>query len=49
MAHLGRVACVKLDNILDAMALLTGNVEVTLPLCTGKNDVPILYPSKFFM
>lgn len=46
---MGRVACVKFDNILDGLALFTNEVKINLPLNTGKNDQPIIYPSKSLM
>ncbi len=47
MVKFGRAACIKLDSILDAMAIITKDVEITLPLCTGSNDEPLIYPSRF--
>ena len=47
MVKFGRAACIKLDSILDAMAVLTKDVEITLPLCSGSNDEPLIFPSKF--
>ena len=46
---MGRVACIKMDNVLDALCLLTKEVKVTLPLNNGTVDDPILYPSKFLI
>lgn len=46
---LGRVACVKLDNFIDATALLTETVKITLPLNNGTNDEPQIIPSKFLI
>lgn len=43
---LGRVICLKMDNILDALALLSNEIKLELPLNNGKNDRPIIYPSK---
>ena len=48
-SEMGRVACVKFDNILDGLALFTNEVKINLPLNTGKNDQPIIYPSKYLM
>ena len=46
---LGRVACVKFDNILDGLALFVNDVKISVPLNNGKNDQPIIYPSKYLM
>jgi len=46
---LGRVACVKMENVLDALCLLTKEVKITLPLNNGTVDEPILFPSKYLM
>lgn len=43
---IGRIACVKLDNILDAIAILTGEAKLNVPLNNGTNDTPYFYPSK---
>lgn len=43
---LGRIICLKMDNILDALALLSNEIKLELPLNNGKNDRPIIYPSK---
>lgn len=43
---LGRVICLKMDSILDALALLSNEIKLELPLNNGKNDRPIIYPSK---
>jgi hypothetical protein len=40
LAKLGRIACVRFDNVLDAMAIITNKVSVNLPLNNGQNDVP---------
>jgi len=42
---MGRVACIKFDNILDAVSLLTKETKVTLPLVNGKPGEPLVYPS----
>ena len=47
MSMMGRIACVELSNILDAIAILNKNVKVNLPLNNGTNDEPIIMPSKF--
>lgn len=47
MSTMGRIACVELSNILDAIAILNKNVKVNLPLNNGTNDEPIIMPSKF--
>lgn len=36
-----------MDNILDSLCLLLGDVKITLPLNNGKMEEPILYPSKY--
>lgn len=46
MSKMGRIACVELTNILDAIAILNKNVRVNLPLNSGLNDEPIIMPSK---
>ena len=46
---LGRVACVKFDNPLDAMCILAGMVDLTLPLINGLNDKPVIITSQNFM
>jgi hypothetical protein len=46
---LGRVACVKFDNIIDALALYTKEAKVMLPMNSGKLDEPIVYPSKYLL
>ena len=46
---LGRVACVKLDNFIDAAGLLTETAKITLPLNNGTNDEPQIIPSKFLI
>lgn len=42
---IGRVACVKFENILDAIALMTKEVKVLLPLYNNTNGEPVIYPS----
>lgn len=49
MGMMGRIACVEMTNVLDAIALLNKNVKVNLPLNNGTNDEPIIYPSKFLI
>lgn len=44
--RLGRIACVKFENVLDAMAVITNKVSVNLPLNNGQNDTPCIVPSK---
>ena len=46
MSMMGRIACVELSNVLDAIALLNKNVKLNLPLNNGTNDEPIIMPSK---
>lgn len=46
MNMMGRIACVELSNVLDAIALLNKNVKLNLPLNNGTNDEPIIMPSK---
>ena len=42
---MGRIACVKFANKLDAVAILTGDAKLSLPLNNGSNDAPFCYPS----
>ncbi len=35
-----------MENILDALCLLTKEIKLTLPLNNGTVDEPIVYPSK---
>jgi len=42
---MGRVACIKFDNMLDTLALLTREVKAILPLADGTCGEPIIYPS----
>lgn len=49
MSMMGRIACVELSNVLDAIAILNKNVKVNLPLNNGTNDEPIIMPSKFLI
>jgi hypothetical protein len=46
LSKLGRVVCIKLENPLDAIALLTDDCKLSLPLNNGTNDHPFIYPSK---
>ena len=46
---IGRVMCVKFDNILDSLALFTNETKVYLPLSNGKMEQPVIYPSKYLM
>jgi hypothetical protein len=46
---MGRVACVKMDNILDSLCLITREVKITLPMSNGNMEEPIIYPSKFLL
>ena len=46
MSVMGRIACVELSNILDAIAILNKSVKLNLPLNNGTNDEPIIMPSK---
>ena len=43
--RLGRVACIKLNNQLDAVALLVRGVKINLPLNNGTVNEPVVYPS----
>jgi hypothetical protein len=43
---LGRIACIKFDNPLDSIAILNGDVKLSLPLNNGTNEAPYCYPSK---
>lgn len=45
LAKLGRVAMIKLENILDALALYSKFVTLTLPLVTGLTGEPFVLPS----
>jgi hypothetical protein len=49
LSKLGRIACVRFDNILDAMAIITNKVSVNLPLNNGQNDTPYIVPSKYLL
>ena len=49
LSKLGRIACVKFDNVLDAMAIITKKVSVNLPLNNGNNDEPYIVPSKYLL
>lgn len=51
LVKLGRIACVKFENYLDALAILTNKVSsnkvtVNLPLYNGQNDTPYIVASK---
>ena len=46
LSKLGRVACVRFENFLDAIAIITNKVVVNLPLNNGRNDTPYIVPSK---
>jgi len=46
---IGRVICMKFDNILDALALFTNEIKLFLPLNNGKTEHPVIYPSKYLM
>lgn len=39
------MVCLKLDNILDALAIFSNEIKLELPLNNGKNDQPLIYPS----
>jgi len=45
LTKLGRIACIKLENILDALALFVKAVKLTLPLSSGVTDEPVIMPS----
>ena len=47
--RLGRVACIKLGNVIDAAACLLGETKITLPLNNGTNDEPIIVPSNSYI
>lgn len=49
LSKLGRVACVRFENVLDAMAIITNKVTVNLPLNNGQNDTPYIVPSKHLL
>jgi len=49
LSKLGRIACVKFENVLDAMAIITKRVTVNLPLNNGRNDEPYIVPSKWLL
>eukprot|EP01017_Pseudomicrothorax_dubius_P037324 TRINITY_DN5459_c0_g4_i1.p1 TRINITY_DN5459_c0_g4~~TRINITY_DN5459_c0_g4_i1.p1 ORF type:complete len:950 (-),score=187.80 TRINITY_DN5459_c0_g4_i1:961-3810(-) len=49
IGKMGRAACIKLDNVLDALALVTREVRLTLPLFNRKNDEPLVYPSNYLI
>lgn len=42
------MACVKFENPLDAMCIITGMVKISLPLVSGTNGEPTMIPSKSF-
>lgn len=46
---MGRVACIKFDNILDSLALFNHECKIVLPLVNGQNGEPIIYPSSSFV
>ena len=45
ISNMGRIACIKFDNMLDTLALLTKEVKINLPLVDGTCGEPIIYPS----
>lgn len=47
--RLGRVACIKLNNPIDAIAMLVGALKVVLPLNNGCSGAPIIYPTASFL
>lgn len=49
LSKLGRIACVRFENVLDAMAIITNKVSVNLPLNNGQNDTPYIVPSKHLL
>ena len=49
MLKIGRVICLKFDNILDSLALFANEIKLYLPLNNGKTDHPIIFPSKYLM
>ena len=38
-----------MENVLDALCVITKEVKVTLPLNGGAIDEPIIYPSKYLI
>jgi len=42
---MGRVACVKFENVLDALALYARQLKLILPLNNGSIDEPVIVPS----
>lgn len=42
---MGRVACVKLENILDALSIFAGEVKIDLPLQNGTTGQPTILAS----
>lgn len=47
--RLGRVACVKFNNPIDAICALVRAVKIALPLNDGTVGEPIIYPSSFLL
>ncbi|EAR83930.2 hypothetical protein TTHERM_00773400 (macronuclear) [Tetrahymena thermophila SB210] len=46
MIDIGRVACIRFENIYDALAVLCKeNIKISLPLANNQNGEPIIYPS----
>jgi hypothetical protein len=43
---MGRIAFVKMHNIVDAMALYTNEVKIELPVIGSKQGSPIIHPTK---
>lgn len=53
---MGRVACVRFDNILDSLALLakdgsetTDGLKLSLPLVNNKYGEPLIFPSSLMI
>lgn len=46
---MGRIACIKMNNVLDSLAILAKEVKLSLPLAIGKKGEPLIYPSSFLL
>jgi hypothetical protein len=40
-----RIVCVKMKNVMDSLKLVTGEVNLNLPLSNGHDGMPIVIPS----
>ena len=49
LTKVGRIACVKMENILDSIALLVKEVTLQLPLYNGKTETPFIFHSWFLL